>query len=252
LRQISATHSDLAKSLALLGNSDPSRIPIALQLTNLSALSQQVGVASDATLQRMQAEVSATLAAAQSAADSSPLAAASAEATLAAASAKARQTAQDFLTDFYEKRIFDKDLEFKSEEDRKAYEEREKERQREIQAALAEKTKEGTLRALRLEREQLADAENHGAAKNPEFKGWKEKLDAQVDALEAAQSQSAKAEETVAKPIAPEEKSSAPTFPVDPNIMAALKGAGVSLADQSQQGHGVSKDQSPSVTARLV
>lgn len=255
LRQISATRADLAKALAQLGTGDASRIQIALQLTNLSALSQQVSGANEASLQRMQAEVAATIAAAQSLADAGAGNGADAGAAtpLTVANANARRTAQNFVTDFYEKHEFDKHLEFKSDEDARAYREREAERLKEIKEALARNTTQSNQRVLQLEQEQLKDAGDHGADKSPDFQSWKDQLNAQAATLQQAATKQSEA------PSAPDvttnitsTKSEQPVFAVDPNIMAALKSSGVVVADQSQQGHGVSADQAHTGTVRTV
>ncbi len=217
---------------------------IALQLLNLSAVRQQVGNATETALQQMRAEVSATVAAAQAAADAvAGGAEAGASTPLAVASAKARQTAQSFVTEFYDKKVFDQWLEFNSDEDRKAYEEREKERQREIQEALAAKTDAGNARALQIEREQLNDAADHGAKRSPQYQEYSDNLDAAGAELKAAMG--------VGKPTAKLNAAieagaddMATSKDVHGEAAKVLKQAGVVVADQSQTGHGVTVDAS--------
>ena len=243
LQQISVAQSDLEKALSQLAVGD-ARIPFALQLANLSALRQQVSLASASALPRMQEEIIAAVATAQALTDGSPgnNADSGAVKSLAAATAEARQTAQGFLEDYYDKRKFGKFLEFSSDEDKRAYREREKKLQAEIEKALAGGTPEGAKRALSLEAEQLDDAKAHGADRSPDFQEYSNRLKAETTALENAIS-TAKPETSQNAAI----EANAEALGPNPNYSQAagtLKNAGVMLADQSQTGHGVTVDAS--------
>ena len=117
----------------------------------------------------LQAEVTALVAATQVAASSIQASATHVGETLQAAAEAARRQVDGFVRDFYERKIFDRFLEFSSDEDKDAYRKREAERRETIEREHAKGTPKGDLAALRLETEQLKDAGAHGADRSPDF-----------------------------------------------------------------------------------
>ncbi|ESQ82991.1 hypothetical protein [Asticcacaulis benevestitus] len=244
LQQISAAHDELSKVLDQLGSNDTGRIQIALQLSNLSALRQQASLATGTTLQQMQAQIANTVANAQAlATGSTEMGGGSAAEKLAEASAKARQTAQDFVRDYYDNHKFEKDLQFQSEQDERDYREREAARKKAIEEALAAHTPEGAARALLLEQAQLQDAGKHGADKSPDFQEYTAKLKAEADNLQSAISEN-RTDKKVDAAIVANADNQTVAQSVDMKAALSLKQAGVVLADQSDTGHGVKIDAS--------
>ncbi len=187
-------------------------------------------VANAATLAQQASEVAATVQAAVAAQQ------------LATASKAAREAVTSFEEDFYKRKIFDDCLKFTSDDDKKAYREREEERHRAIDAAKAKNTPEGDLQATRLSIAQLDDAGAHGADRSPQFSQTRHILSQSETALSTAIASSNRSANTpVAKPEA-DLLDASPSAAVDPAIIASLKSAGVVVADQSQKGHGVTAD----------
>lgn len=217
------------------------------QLQVLRGLSQFLPSAPLSALRQVQAEVAVSVAAAgnltQQAQGLATLAGgggtAERIAELATASAQARRVTQDFVHDFYEKRIFDRYLRFDSAEDEKEYREREAARQKAIEKAQAENTPEGNLRAGELAEAQLKDAGAHGADLSPEYQPKLDQLRQGNASLKAVIS-SPQQQQADAAVLA-----AASTNRADhAKAAAALKNAGVIVADQSQTGHGVTIDAS--------
>jgi hypothetical protein len=138
----------------------------------LSQLQHRIAFAGPQDLPALRAEVVASIAATQATlpqASTGLASARAAEAALHAANAAAHATVRDFVSDFYDKKIFDPYLHFASAEDEAAYRKREAERREAIEKAMAEGTPEGNLQALRLSKEQLLDAGAHGADASPDY-----------------------------------------------------------------------------------
>lgn len=197
----------------------------------------------------IRAEVAAFVAAAQVIANQAVASAATtqtAEAALHLASEAARREVTSFVQDFYEKKIFDPFLRFASPEDEDAYRKREADRERAIKEALALGTPEGNLRAANLSMAQLRDAGAHGADKSPEYARIWSSLDAPTSDLKA---QLAVRPETEAS-IVPAAEAVKGVDPVDP--IAVLRAAGVAVADQTQEGHGVTVRETRPPAAKTV
>lgn len=249
LEQIGAAQAALEAQLDQLqhaanqGGSSAALVIAQNQLSRLGGLGQTIEHARGVNLASIRAEVTAVVAATLATVQQARAAAAggqAAELALHEAQAEAHRTTGDFLRDFYERRIFDKYLHFDSAEDERAYREREKERQKEIEKARAEGTPEGELRATELALAQLQDAKQHGAGASPDLKPMEDRLRHSRDALRAAitkPGQATAVDEAFgdASKIEPTEESSL----VAPDILASLREAGVQLADQTQSGHGV-------------
>ncbi len=160
------------------------------------------------------------------------------QAALRAASNAARATVVDFNRDFYERKIFDPYLRFASTEDEEAYRRREDEYRRGIAAARAENTPEGDLRATQLSLDQLHDAGAHGAKRSAAYRGFDDRLTASHDRLAHAiavtphSDRSARAEQR---------DGAKPDQKVAPEVLAALREAGITIPDQGGSGHGVTR-----------
>jgi len=149
------------------------------QLGRIATLMQSVGTASNAQLAAMSGAVAAAIG--QSEAIAADARAQSAQAESAASSQRlsdARREAQQTIAalddDLYKRKIFDRYLEFKSDEDKRAYREREEENRHALAAARAKGTVEGDLEALAIERRQMLDAGAHGADRSPE---WRKRME---------------------------------------------------------------------------
>ncbi|WP_191554151.1 hypothetical protein [Brevundimonas aurantiaca] len=215
------------------------------QLSRLGGLGQTIEHARGVNLVSIRAEVTAVVAATLATVQQARAAAAggqAAELALHEAQAEAHRTTGDFLRDFYERRIFDKYLNFTSTEDERAYREREEARQKEIEKARAEGTPEGELRAIELQQAQLKDAGAHGATDSPDYQRWTNRLEAAKSNLKAAMAPTVTHERSPQPETDPLD-SIAPSATVDPEVLAALRASGVTLADPSQQGHGVAARQ---------
>lgn len=252
LEQIASAQADLETNIDELrkaiasGGNGASLGQADAQLHGLSSLQHRITNAHGASLIAIRAEVTASVAATQAFAQQARGVTASAqnnEVSLHAASAAAHREVASFMHDFYEKKIFDPYLRFDTPADEKAYREREESYRRAIEAAQAEGTADGNLRALDLSRAQLLDAGAHGADKSPDYQGQLDRLDRERATLGGAMARSASGP-TAASSSATADNSAGPTPTVDPKILASLRAAGITLADQSQQGHGVTEDRS--------
>ena len=157
-------------------------------LQNLNGLQRRLEHAGPGALAAIRAEVTAAVTSSQASAQLARTSAAmaqAAEVALHAASAAAHQRVEDFTRDFYEHKIFDPYLRFDSGKDEAEYRHREAERLRQIEAAKAENTPDGNLRALRLAKEQLLDAGAHGADKSADYRPLLDGLNADADRLAA-------------------------------------------------------------------
>ena len=195
-------------------------------------------------LAALKAEVLAANFAAQSLAQQTRSATATAQNTevaLHAAQHEARRAVDDFTRDFYERKIFEKDLRFASAEDERAYREREEQRRREIEKARAEDTPEGDLRAVRLAKEQLLDAGAHGADSNPDYAPMVKRMD---DAEQKLAAQMPRHQQAVEAEAVDPLDAVAPSQNVPPAIIATLRAAGVTTPP-SGEGHGLTQKNDP-------
>lgn len=248
--QITGAQGDIEAHLsAILRTGDGAAIAAAdNQLKSLSRLQQRVANSHGSGLVSIRAEVAAFVAAAQVIANQAATSAATtqtAEAALHLANEAARREVTSFVEDFYEKKIFDPYLRFASAEDEEAYRKREAERERAIKEALALGTPEGALCALELSKEQMLDARAHGAGDSPEYATRWDSLEASGRELTAASAASKSAGQRDTPTVDPLDAVE-PTANVSPDLIAAFKRTGVVVADQSQEGHGVTaRDSSP-------
>jgi len=224
------------------------------QLHALTRLQHKISRADPATLAAIRAEVVASVAASVALTQTARTSAASAqtaEVALHAAQTEARRAVTDFTHDFYERKIFDPYLEFSSEEEKRAYREREEQRRREIEKAHAEGTPDGDLRAANLAIAQLEDAGAHGADQSPDYNTGLAGLKTARDSLAARigeQMTPTKATAAIAKgQSAPAENS----LELDPELLASLRATGVTVADTTTQGHGVAKGQASPAQAAI-
>lgn len=215
------------------------------QLSNLAKLQQRIATTRPAELVALRQEVAASIVAAQTIAQSASLQGtgqSTGQAELQAATAAAERTVTDFQRDFYERRIFDPYLQFKSADDERAYREREAERQREIERARAEHTPEGDLRAADLSIDQLHDAGAHGANRSPEYSRTMADLQkSRTDLARALPAATRASGETTRTTAASGEPPSNETAAFSPQLLAKLRGAGVSMPDQTGTGHGLTQ-----------
>lgn len=262
-RQIEQAQSRLETQLAelkrvgLLDTNPALAEALHSQLQVLTALGNFLPSASGATLAQVRAEVATSVAAANSLGQQAQTIVALADASqaadhmmaLAIARDDARHTAEDFLHDFYEKRIFDPYLHFDTLDDERAYREREALRRQAIEEAMAKHTPNGDLQALQLEKDQLRDAGKHGATASPQFQTYADELDGKYDALSRAMPTAATKtpDEARAQSVQPETTS---PVKIDPGILAALKNSGSHVADQNQDGHGLTVAASSSAIYR--
>lgn len=211
----------------------------------LAALQQQLasGAVPAAALRGDLAAIVATLTTTSGQAQAAAAAHAThAERTLLEASAQARQTAQNFVQAFYEDKIFDKYLTFKSDEEERAYREREAARQKAIEAELAKGTPQGNRRALELSRAQLEDAGRHGADQSPDYGAWVARSSESIASLDEAFARHAG--DRIAFVTTPTQDvldDIAPSATIDPAIVAALRAAGVAPTDPKLSGHGLNQ-----------
>lgn len=206
------------------------------QLGRLGTLARRLEQAGPGGLAALKAEVLAANFAAQALAQQSRTVAATAQNTevaLHAARHDARKAVDDFTRDFYERKIFEKDLRFASEEDERAYREREEQRRREIEKARAEGTPEGDLRALRLAKEQLVDAGAHGADQNPQYAPMLKGIDSATRRLEAATA-NRDAERRI-------EASQTAALDVPPDVLAVFRDSGMTASEPSKIAHGLTQ-----------
>lgn len=230
---------------------DPSLIAQAEgQLGALMALQRKLDAATPATLAMIRADIAATVAASQSLAQQARAAGSSAGASSAAdlgtASQAARATVNDFTRDFYERKIFDPYLKFSSAEDEEKYRRDEAERRKQIEQALALHTPEGDLRANTLAIEQLKDAGAHGADQSPAYQetlaglvATRDQLSAQIEASSHSEIKQARTD-AVDAPAAKDAASVA----LPPGLLSTIQAAKMKVADQHQEGHGLTQRQS--------
>lgn len=260
--QIAGAQSDIEKRLeelseAVAHGGDGGALAQAMaQLHALSRLQRRVADASAGSLASIRNEVAASVAATQALAQqSSPSPTPSfqsAQVALQQASEAARSTTKQFMHDFYDRHVFDPYLKFVSAEDEDEYRRREDERKHAIEKALAEHTPEGNLRANQLTIEQLKDAGAHGADKSSRFKPMLQgledngsKLSAQIDAAKSVDPGKRQDGEAAAAV-----KDKAPNDAVTPEVIATLRAAKVAIADQNQEGHGVTARDTSQTSAR--
>lgn len=234
--QLLNAQSDLSSQVQELRRNGSSEVLTAAeaQLSELSSVQQRLasGTISVAALRsEVTATVTAAIAIAGQVRAATTASALQADLALRTASADARRTVDAFVTDFYEKKIFDPYLRFASAEDEAAYREREAERQRAITTAQAENTPEGDLRAVALARAQLKDAGAHGAAGSPDYQPMVDNLDRAHASLDAQLRPASRTYDPLDEV--------APAVTADASILAALRDAGVTTCDTSQRGHGV-------------
>ncbi|TAL32263.1 MAG: hypothetical protein EPN98_14020 [Phenylobacterium sp.] len=252
--QVSAAQSELSANLIELRSQggDPALIGQAdAQLGALLALKSQIERAGSGALATMGTRVAACVATATTLAQHAQAAssgvAARAATELGSASEAARAKVTSFVTDFYERKIFDPYLEFSSEAEKEAYREREAARRKAIEEAQALRTPQGDLRAANLAIEQLEDAGTHGADRSPEYgsmlngmKQSRQSLAAQLQ--QHSQSRGEPAPHSEADPIgADAPKGSAVGFP--PDVIAAL--GRVQVAEALHADHGLAPSRSP-------
>ncbi|MFT4251424.1 MAG: hypothetical protein QM608_02955 [Caulobacter sp.] len=215
------------------------------QLGRLGNLAKRLEQAGPGALSALKAEVLAASVAAQTVAQQTRTAAAAGQASevaLHAAQADAHRVVDDFTHDFYDRKIFDKDLRFTSDEDERAYREREEARRREIEKAQALGTPEGELRALQLAKEQLLNAGAHGADKNPDFQKQLDQITAAQNGLEAILGP--KTAQKAAATVSPDPLDAVvPTL--DSGVQASLaefRAAGIVATEVATATHGVTID----------
>lgn len=224
---------DALRDAAAKGGDGTALLAAQSQLAGLGSLSRRVEHAHGSGLVSVRAEIAAFVAATQATVQQvrgATASAVAAEAALHKATAEAHRITGSFLDDFYEKKIFDPYLRFASPDDERAYREREDAYRRAIEAARAEGTPEGELRAVRLSREQLEDAGRHGADASPDYASRLAGLSAAEQNLaQAATTQQSAASEADllhhAEPAQPEL--------VSPDIIASLRTAGVTPASEA-------------------
>lgn len=231
---------EILRHAATVGGDTASLAMAQSQLSRLGGLHQRIEQMHGGSLAAIRAEVMATVAVSQTMSQQARSTVASAHTTemaLHAAEAEARRVTGDFVHDFYERKIFDKFLDFASSEEEEAYRQREAERERAIRDALAEGTPEGNLRALELSKEQLLDAGRYGASDSPNYQSTLNRIDAAQEPLERTLGvDKAIIQQEAEAALAPTE---APL--VSPDIIATLRSTGTIFADAGQTGHGVTR-----------
>lgn len=227
----------MLRDAAAMGGDSAALVAAQSQLSRLGGLQQRIDHLPNGALAAIRAEVMASVAASQTLAQQTRTSVASAQAAevaLHAASAEAHRVTGDFVRDFYERKIFDKYLDFASPEDAQAYREREEARRKAIEEARALGTPEGELHALRLTKEQLLDAGRYGAAQSPDYQPMLDRIDGALRPLEQA---------VGAQPVRRQEAEAAfdstEAALVSPDIIAVFRANGAGVADQTQTGHGV-------------
>lgn len=146
------------------------------QLQALGDLQRQIAVASPAALTSLRGEIAGAIATSRQMQQQGRSASnvESAEAALAVTNARTRATVERIAGDLFERRIFDPYLQFASEEEERAYREREAERRETIRRELAKGTPEGNLNASAATVGQVLDAGANGADRSPEFERTKQ------------------------------------------------------------------------------
>lgn len=225
------------------------------QLLGLSRLQQRIAHSDAIGLSAMRGEVAAFIAASQALAQQAKSAETSlvepAQAALYAASMASRSSVTGFIHDYYDQRIFDRYLRFSSTEDEAEYRRREEERKHDIEKAMAEHTPQGDLRANELATDQLKDAGEHGADRSPQYQPMLDGLEKGRQKLEGQLAAAAKSSGQTASPTnaAPAPQQDAP---LPPEVVARLRQAQVTVADQTQDGHGVTARSVVSSNTRSV
>jgi len=175
LNQLAAAQSELAASLAELGNANDGSALVEgqAQLSNLQALQLSVSTAGPSTLARLQTQVAASVAASaatiQQARATTGATQGSESAQLVAASAATRNEVHSLSADLFDRHLFDSSLHFSSAEDKAEYQRRDTDMRRYIEDQLARGTPEGDLNAAGGVMDRMLDAQAHGAGANPEF-----------------------------------------------------------------------------------
>ena len=166
-----AAQFDLEQAIAELTRSGAATEMAQSQLAKIGQLVRAAGSADAQALVAMQASVAGLVGEAQAVVQQSRQAGDRAEVgeTLAAVDARTRVTVQRIAADLFERRIFDPYLQFDSEEEARAYRQREAERQEYIRRELAKGTAEGALNATNATLAQIDDAGAHGADRSPEY-----------------------------------------------------------------------------------
>lgn len=235
--------AQLATELAELRNSAPFSEGLAAvegQLAALASVQQRLATGT-VPAAALRSEIAASVSASATAIQQAKASASGDRAErvgLDAARAQAQATVEDFTDAYYGRRIFDPYLRFASSEEEDAYRRREEDRRIAIEAARAEGTPEGDLRAAQLAREQLLDAGAHGADASPEYQPMMDRLDRTIANLEPVVAQDRQRAEAPSLP-APDPFDSIEASPTDPTVIAAFQATGVVVADPSQTGHGV-------------
>jgi len=255
--KIAGAQSDIASKLTELRNSLASAqgglaiTQAESQLRGLSTLQQRIGIADANGLSAIRSEVAATVAATQALvqqAQQGTSAAQSAQVALAQASEAARNSVNDFMHGYYDRHEFDRYLQFSTQKDEEEYRRREAERKQAIDAAMAQHTPQGDLKANQLSIDQLKDAGAHGANRSPEYKPMLDGLEKTREQL--ASQLSSKGSKEQAAETGPTK--AAPVTPLPADVLARLKGANVALADQTQEGHGVADKGAGASTVRTL
>ena len=159
---------------------------------------------------------------------------------LATASDAARGAVTSFEKDFYERKIFDPYLHFTSKEDQDAYREREAERKAALDRERAKGTPEGDLRALNLSIAQTEDAGAHGAAASTTYQPMLDGMrSARANLAQQMSSQAKSADQEIADAATGDTKNVAASTTVSPDLIASFRAAGVAVAEQNTEGHGV-------------
>lgn len=147
------------------------------QLATVQSMRDGIASATPAALIAMKAGVGACVTSSQTVVQNTRAATATADAALLAATgAAARNEVESLSADLFDRRIFDRYLQFKSREDEEQYRKREEETRRYVAQQLAAKTPEGDLNAGGAVMGQMLDAHAHGAGDSPEFAARWERL----------------------------------------------------------------------------
>lgn len=234
------------------GTSDLALTQAEAQLRGLSQLQHRLARADATTLGTIRSEVMASVAATQALVQQAQTGAAStqtAQVALYAASEGARRSVTSFMHDYYDRHAFDRYLKFTSTEDEEEYRRREDERKKAIDAAVAEHTPEGNLKATDLSIEQLKDAGAHGADKSPEYKRDLDSLTKAHNDLQreiaakdpVSRSTQGAAAESAVDPL----QSVAAKAPHAKSVAATLLAAGITAPASDNIGHGVNDRTSP-------
>jgi hypothetical protein len=212
------------------------------QLALLSELRQQIGSAAGAALTALRNDVTA---AAGSASSIVQQARAAANAASMAASEKlmtaqeARHAIQAIGHDLFDRHVLDPYLQFRSEEDEKAYRKREEERRIAYERELAKNTEEGDRSAAEIIKTQLVDAKAHGANASPDFASLLSRTEAAATALHQPRQAAATPSTDRNPPPSIASRASVDDKDVDA-ITAALKATGIVITQVSHEPvHGV-------------